>query len=81
MLPGSNDRGNEMTEPNKPPQLSNTLRKGIADIPGSNGWWRSSGQNRYEQIAQGLLECGLDEIQVLETLKDAYWAVAQEFGL
>lgn len=60
--------------------ISSGLRTAIATIPGTDGWWHSSDRDQFEEIAEGLLECGLDEIQVLETLEAAYSAVANEFG-
>ena len=60
--------------------LSEKLRKEISDIPGDLGWYKRADQETFEEIAEALLECGLDEIQVLETLQDAYCAVANEFG-
>ena len=60
--------------------LSKKLTKEISDIPGDLGWYKTGSYEQFLEIAEALLECGLDEIQVMETLESAYDAVANEFG-
>ncbi len=61
-------------------KLPAPLRKAIAEIPGSDGWWHSSGQDTFEELAERLLAAGMTTEDALGILEGAYGAAAGEFG-
>lgn len=56
------------------------IHESIRTIPGENGWWNSSGQETFEEIASRLISKGIEEDEVLEILSYAYGAVASQYG-
>lgn len=61
-------------------RLSNDTKEAIARIPGDEGWWRTSGQETYEELAADLIAKGLAPGDAVSVLESAYAAAAGEFG-
>ena len=58
-----------------------SLSKVIASIPGSEGWYKSSGEETFRNLGEDLIKKGkftLDETE--DFLQRAYSAVASEYG-
>ncbi len=56
------------------------LNKKIATIPGGDGWWKSSGEDRFNEAATELIEHGYTEEEAIQLLTDLYWEVANCYG-
>lgn len=67
-----------MTE--KAPAVSNDLRGQIAKLPGSEGWWKSDGQDTFERLARDLIAHGFTEAETVALLSEAYFTAAEEYG-
>lgn len=61
-------------------RLSEQARKRLAEIPGETGWWHSSGEKAFVELAEELASVYLSEDKALELLETAYGAVSGEFG-
>lgn len=56
------------------------LEKQIAMIPGEDGWWNSSGEETFNEIALKLSDKGINDREIIDILSDCYYAVSEEFG-
>lgn len=56
------------------------LKDAIANLPGSSGWWHTGNGDRYQTLADTLIEYGLLPVQAYDILASAYSAAADEFG-
>lgn len=57
-----------------------SLSEKIESIPGSEGWWKSSGKEDFLKMAQTLIAKGFSEEEAVSLLESAYHAVSGEFG-
>ncbi|GAA3750200.1 hypothetical protein GCM10022379_18520 [Micromonospora maritima] len=56
------------------------LRRQIQQIPGGDGWWRTSGEDAYLDLAVRLREHGVPPDVALDVLRGAFHAAAAEYG-
>jgi hypothetical protein len=56
------------------------LMQGIEEIPGSDGWWKESSKNSFENKALTLVEKGFTHEEALCFLEELYWDVANCYG-
>lgn len=55
------------------------MRQAIHDIPG-DGWWKSSGEDVFNGLADQLLTRGFTWQEAVNVLSEAYAAVADQYG-
>ena len=56
------------------------MRRRIREIPGDDGWWRTSGEDAYQDLAGRLREHGVPAEVVVDVLRGAFFAAAAEYG-
>lgn len=61
-------------------RLSGVMKEFIANLPGKDGWWHTSGREDFERIARMLLSYEIPEEDVTDILGRVYGDVANEFG-
>ncbi len=54
--------------------------RAIDEIPGGDGWWRESGREEYQRLADVLHNHGVPCDTTTDVLSRAYHAAAAEFG-
>lgn len=53
----------------------------VDSIPGSEGWWTTSGRDTYIETAKLLANTlNVDPDDVINILNKLYWATAEQFG-
>ena len=60
--------------------LPGPVRDEIAGLPGGDGWWKSSGEDTYEELAADLMAHGYSGDEAVALLSTAYSAAAEEYG-
>lgn len=60
--------------------LSNEAIENVKNIPGGEGFWKSSSESTYISAARTLKEKGMDEDEIIEFLRDLYYAAAACYG-
>jgi hypothetical protein len=61
-------------------QLSILENRIVNEIPGGDGFWRSSTEEAYIQAGTFLVDRGFTLMETLELLSTLYGATAEEFG-
>ena len=56
------------------------MKKEINQIPGSEGWWKSSGEDTFNMCAKVMKKSGMKEEDIIEVLTDLFYAASGEHG-
>lgn len=60
--------------------MSDRLRRGILEIPGAEGFWKSRAELEYLNAAAKLSSLGWSDNDVIEFLSALYWTAAECYG-
>jgi hypothetical protein len=56
------------------------LAREVDDIPGDDGWWKSSTGECFQEAAKQMVASGMTGDETVELLGMLYGAVAEEYG-
>ena len=56
------------------------LRKKISNIPGKDGWWKSSSEETFFTLGEKLIKKGFSVKEAIDFLEAAYSVVSIEYG-
>jgi hypothetical protein len=57
-----------------------SLKARIKAIPGGEGFWKSSTEETFHDVANDLISFGVSDDDIVDILAGLYSAVAEEFG-